>query len=236
MRQNAVFGSVLLLAILFLPACRQSGLVQPVAELQQVDTTAAGYRLQIQQLSAQIRQYETDVRRLAGQRGQLGVLLKLLTVVYLERGMYADALDSLQEARGIDPENPVLFYYTGVASARLATVNPPGAGRSQLFADAEWAYRQALARDQDYSEALYGLSVLLIHELNRPQEAQPLLERLLATETRHIDGMFLQAAMYVRTDRPSQAIAVYRRIEQTSQDPDRRQRAAQNRIELERAP
>ena len=225
---------ILLLSVVMMMGCRQSRYLRPLADLEQVEAAAVGYRQKITELSAQIRTYEEGLSRLAGQRGQLAVLQKLLALEYLDRGMYADALAALQEARAIDTENPVLFYFTGVAAARLAKNTLARSTRDHFFADAEWSYRRALALDPAYAEALYALSVLLVLELGRPLEAETLLLRLLERQQRHFGGMFIQAAMYVQTDRTNQALEVYQQIERLSPDSANRAQALANRQALER--
>jgi cytochrome c-type biogenesis protein CcmH/NrfG len=80
---------------------------------------------------------------------------------------------------------------------------------------------------------MYGLSVLYIFELDRPQEAEDLLERLLAVESKEIDGRFLLARVYYSLGKLENAIELYREIESLADEKQVREQALASRKQVE---
>jgi tetratricopeptide (TPR) repeat protein len=87
--------------------------------------------------------------------------------------------------------------------------------------------------DPDYGDALYGLSVLYVFELDRPQEAEGLLERLLRIESKDIDARFLLARVYYGLGKLENAIELYREIERLSDTEQVREQARSGRKQAE---
>ena len=61
------------------------------------------------------------------------------------------------------------------------------------LASAQTAFLRALEFNPRYGRALYALSVLLVFEMDRPEDAGPYLTRLLEIEKQNVDAMFLLA-------------------------------------------
>ena len=121
--------------------------------------------------------------------------------------MYGEALKYLEKALEFYPENDVIiFYLCAASSARLAKakVNRPAA--QELFQEAENYYLRALELDNNFSQALYGISVLYIFELDRISDAEPYLDRLLEKESKNTSAMFLLARVYVYQERIEEAV------------------------------
>jgi tetratricopeptide (TPR) repeat protein len=147
--------------------------------------------------------------------------------------MYGAAYDALKQAIGIHPENAILFYYSAVCAARMSKAEVLAEDRASWLERSESLYRRAIALDPNYAEALYGLSVLYVFELDRPLEAEPLLERLLTVESKEIDGRFLLARVYYSLGKLERAIEVYREIESLSDVKQKRQEAQELREQVE---
>lgn len=200
-----------LLAVL--PAgCRRpgAGWLEPLAALEPggAPTNAA-----IEELKQGIARYQAEVDRKVRAAQNLGVYWKMLALKYVDNGMYGLALEALDEAAAVYPENPILFQYMGISAARAAKgLVADAAERARLLARSEAAYRRALFLDPGYVNALYGLAVLLALELDRPSEAEPLLAEVLAREPKNVDALFLLGRIAYAEGRYEDAVDFYDRI------------------------
>jgi tetratricopeptide (TPR) repeat protein len=213
---------------------REQGMVGQLSEME-----ARGYEEQevsaqrIEEIRREIRRYRKEVDRTVDATGQIGVYYKMLAVEYMRGGMYGAAYDALEEAIAIHPENPILFYYSAVCAARMSKAQVIAEERQRWLDRSERLYRRAINLDPGYADALYGLSVLYVYELDRPEEAEPLLERLLAEESKEIDGRFLLAGVYYRQGKLEKAIEAYREIESLADAEQTRREALENRKRIE---
>ena len=187
----------------------------------------------IAELEAGIRRYRQEVDRKVRASDQLGVYYRMLAVRYMQLGMFQQAYGALEEARKIYPENPILFYYSGICAARLSQAQAEPAERRQWLERAERYYRRALDLDPLHLETLYALSVLYVYELGRPQEAEELLVRLLEREKKNADALFLLGNVYYAAGRLEDALGVYRRLEGLGLPEDKRRQAEQNMRTIE---
>ncbi len=187
----------------------------------------------VEEIEREVRRYREEVQRTVDASGQLAVYYKMLAVEYMRGAMYSAAYDSLEQATAIQPENPILFYYSAVCAARMSKAQVISEERMRWLDRSELLYRRALALDPGYAAALYGLSVLYVFELQRPQEAEDLLERLLNAESKEIDGRFLLARVYYSLGKLENAIELYRQIESLTDVKQLRERALAGRKQIE---
>lgn len=226
-----------LAAILLLPcACKKEKdqYLDAVTELEQ--TEYRGQELsdkRIAEIKSAIKSYQEEVDKKVKASEKLGTYYKMLAVRYMDGRMYEKAYESLQEAIGIYPENPILFYLSGVSSARVAKSRIEAAPRQEWLDRSEAFYLHALELDPIYVQALYGLAVLLVFELNRPEAAEPYLLRLLMREKQNTDAMFLLANVYYRGGRLLEALEVYDNIAETTKMEERKQQAVENKKKIE---
>ena len=200
------------LAIVSLAGCarRAGGWLEPLKTLEPggTPTTTA-----IQDLKRGIDRFQAEVDRKVSAAENLGVYWKMLALKYVDNGMYGLALDALDEAVAVYPENPILFNYMGVSAARAAKgIVTDAAEQARLFARAEAAYRRAIFLDPDYVNAMYGLAVLLALELDRPAEAKPLLAGVLAREPKNVEALFLLGRIAYADGRYEDAVDAFDRI------------------------
>jgi len=172
----------------------------------------------IEELKKGIARYSAEVERQVKAAQNLGVYYKMLALKYLDAGMYGLALQNLDKAVEIYPENPQLAYYSAVASARMAKaeVTDSAAAAGDLLR-AETFYRRAIFLDPGYVNALYGLAVLCAMELGRPADAEPLLQAILQKEKKNVEALFLLARIRYAAGRHEEAIEIYQRIADTTQ-------------------
>jgi cytochrome c-type biogenesis protein CcmH/NrfG len=187
----------------------------------------------IEEIEKEIERYRKEVERKVKATGQLGVYYKMLAVEYMEGGMYEAAYDALQQALAIQPENPILFYYSAVCAARMGKAQVLSQDRASWLDRSERLYLRALDLDPGYADALYGLSVLYVFELDRPEDAEILLEKLLTVESKEINGRFLLARVYYIQGKLEQAMEVYREIERLSNVEQTRREARKDRTRIE---
>jgi len=189
----------------------------------------------IEEIEEAIRRYRKEVERTVDATGEVGIYYKMLAVEYMRGGMYGTAYDALRQAIDIHPENPILFFYSAVCAARISRAQVLAEDRQRWLERSVNLYRRAIDLDPGYADALYGLSVLYVFELQRPEEAEALLETMLIVESKEIEGRFLLAGVYYRLGKLEQALELYKEIESLSEVEQKRQEARENgrRIEEE---
>jgi len=218
-----------------LGGCRRpgAGWLEPLKALEPggAPTNAA-----IEDLKRGIDRYQAEVDRKLSAAQNLGVYWKMLALKYVDNGMFGLALDALDEAVAVYPENPILFQYMGVSAARAAKgLVADAAGQARLYARSEAAYRRAIFLDPTYVAALYGLAVLLALELGRPAEAEPLVAAVLEREPKNLDALFLLGRIAYAGGRYEDAVDCYDRILATRPPERLAAQAEQNRRQAKEA-
>ena len=177
----------------------------------------------IEGLRRAIALYEEQIERNVREGAQTGVYWKILATRLADRSMHQDALSALERAIHFNSTDPALYNLTGVsagAAAKSIIGFSSGAEREKerLFTLSENAYKRALELDNTYTRPMYGLGVLYVFELNRPQEAIPYLEGNLRISPSDIPAMFVLARAHYMTGANSQAIELYERIISRTKD------------------
>lgn len=153
-----------------------------------------------------------------------------LALGYIDKGIYGEALRYLEMALEVYPDNEILYYYSGLCSAKMGKAMIGDADKQESwFMLAEQYYRRAIELYPSFSQALYGLSILFVYELARPSEAEPILVRLTTIESQNTDALFLLANVYYQLGRYDEAIQQYETIERVSNIPDRLEKAGENK-------
>jgi tetratricopeptide (TPR) repeat protein len=189
-----------------------------------IPETIDGLRTAIGLYERQIEQHVADAAR-------AGTYWRILAVRFQDRAMHREALGALEHAIEYYPSDPSLLYLTGFSAAQAAKsaldFNDPQSGNHEAdryYRLAESALRDAIAMDDSYTRPRYLLGVLYLYELDRPEEAVPILERYRELTVNDTGGMILLAHAYTLTGRFSQALDLY--DETISIVKDRNQRAA----------
>jgi len=227
--------AIAILAIAFLAGCarRGAGWLEPLKALEPggTPTNAA-----IEDLKRGIDRFQAEVDRKVSAAQDLGVYWKMLALKYVDNGMYGLALDALDEAAAVYPENPILFQYMGVSAARAAKgIVADAPEQARLLARAEASYRRAIFLDPDYVNALYGLAVLLALELGRPAEAEPLLAGVLEREPKNVEALFLLGRIAYVNGRYEDAVDAFDRILATRPSERVAEQAEQNKLQAKGA-
>jgi tetratricopeptide (TPR) repeat protein len=116
-----------------------------------------------------------------------------------------------------------------VAKSFHALPGSEEAGRMRYLAAAEEAYLRAVELDGAYLKPRYGLGVLYVFELDRPEEAVPHLKRCLEITRNDIDAMFVLARAFYMMGNYREAIELYDRIIILTMDERRQLEARENR-------
>jgi tetratricopeptide (TPR) repeat protein len=189
----------------------------------------------IEDLKKAIALYEARVEEHVQDMSRAGLYWKILATRLSDRGLYGEALDALKRALEYYPQDSALYNQTGLVAGILATdtLNFPGSSaqtqRQEYLNLAESAYIRSIELNDTYLKPRYGLAVLYVFELNRPDAAIPLLERFLEISTMDTDAMFVLARACYMAGRNRDALHWYERIAEISRDPQRRAEAGRNR-------
>jgi tetratricopeptide (TPR) repeat protein len=178
--------------------------------------------------------YEDQIERNVREGAQTGIYWKILGVRLADRGMHNDALAALERAIFFNTEDPLLYYLTGV-SAGVVAKSIVGFSHNALnerehyFRLAENAYLRALELDITYTRPMYGLGILYVFELDRPEDAIVYLERYLQILPNDIPAMFVLARANIMLENFSRTIEIYDRIIERTRDRQMREEAQYNR-------
>jgi tetratricopeptide (TPR) repeat protein len=188
----------------------------------------------IEGLRTAIRAYEAKIELHVKDAAQTGIYWKILAYRLQDRGLHGEALEALEHAISYNPLDSALHYLTGVSAGAMAKSSlnfggsPANMTRENYYALAENGYLRAISLDERYVAPLYGLGVLYVFELERPQEAIPYLLRSLEISP-DVDAMFVLARAYYMIESYQEAVAVYERIIGFTGDAEKRNEAQINR-------
>ena len=189
----------------------------------------------IEELKDAIKKYQERVADIQLAQSQIGIWYKILGTRYLDNKMYGEALKCFEEALKYYPDNQNLYYYVGVCAGYMshAALDYNASGTNEVKYNylklAEEAYLRAIAIEDRYVRALYGLGVLYVFELDEPDKAIPHLEKALSIDTKNLDTMFVLARAYYSNYDFNKAVEIYDRIIETTKSDDTKQTAEENK-------
>jgi len=147
--------------------------------------------------------------------------------------LYGEALEAFKNAARYYPQDESIHYLIGVSAGNLARseyFSP--AEQAEYYRISEAAYLRAIDLYGRYAQALYGLGVLYVHNLNRPEDAIPHMELYLDINKRDTSGMFVLAAARYMTGNFEGAVDLYDRIIGLTKDQNVKRQAEQNRQQV----
>ncbi|MCL1928461.1 MAG: tetratricopeptide repeat protein [Treponema sp.] len=175
----------------------------------------------IEDLRKAIALYEKKIDEHVKDAAQTGIYWKILgsRLMDARQPLYSEALEALQNAARYFPEDETVHYLIGVSAGSLARSEyfSPGE-QAEHYRVAEAAYLRALDLQGRYGKALYGLGVLYVFNLDRPEEAIPYLELFLDINKRDTDGMFVLASARALTGDFAGSADLYDRIISLTKD------------------
>lgn len=174
-----------------------------------------------------------DYQEIVNQKIQAGVrqagYLKLLSQEYVRQELFGLALETLEEAIFLEPQNQVLHQLAGVSAAYVAKAQGTQASRDSYLEIAERHYIRSVELDPNYLDALYSLAILYVFEMDEPYNALTYLDALLARSTKHIPALFVFARAHAELGNLDEAVRAYDVIIEEADDREVRQRAERNR-------
>jgi len=188
----------------------------------------------IEELKASIAAYEKRIDEHVKDAAKTSAYWKILAVRLQDRGLHGEALAALEHAIYYSPEDPALHYYTGVSAGIIAKSIHlfPGnenSDRNLYFRLSEDSYLRAIELDGRYLRPRYGLAVLYVFELDRPEDAIPQMERYLEISRNDVDAMFILARAHFMLNNYKAAVDLYDRIITLTRDEQKRIEAQNNR-------
>jgi tetratricopeptide (TPR) repeat protein len=187
----------------------------------------------IEDLREAIRLYEELIDQHVRDAAQTGAYWKLLATRLQEQGLHHEALEALERAVYYIPEDAYVHYQRGVSAGIVAkssfTAAEGNAGAQEYFTLSEKSYLRAIELDAGYSRPRYGIGILYVFEMNKPQEAIPHLLRYLEISRNDVDAMFVLARAYYMVNNYQDALDMYDRIISVSRDAAKRIEAENNR-------
>lgn len=232
MKKNIYLCSILFLFITTLSSC---GVSNKTVKRHQMMEEGVTNPTTIEELQDAISKYQERVADIQLANSQIGIWYKILGTRYLDAKMYGEALKAFQSALQYYPNNQNLYYYVGVCAGYMshAALDFTGSGKSEIKYNylklAEEAYLRAIAIEDKYVRALYGLGVLYVFEMDEPVKAKPYLEKLLAIDTKNVDAMFVLARAYYSDYEFDKATAMYDKIIETTKSPESKASAEENK-------
>jgi len=190
-------------------------------------------------LKQAIALYEDQIERNVREGAQTGVYWKILATRLADKGLHNDALEALERAIYFNTDDPILYYLTGVSAANVAKSKVGFTANVEVEKDryyrlSENSYLRALELDVTYTKAMYGLAVLYVFELDRPQDAIVHLERYLQLQPSDISAMFILARACYMTEDFQRAVEVYDRIAARTKNQKEKEEALNNREFIQR--
>jgi len=187
----------------------------------------------IEGLRRAIALYEAQIQRHVREGAQTGVYWKILGIRLADGGMHRDALAAFERAIHFNAEDATIFYLSGISAAIVANsiigFSPNAQSeREHFFQLSENAHRRALQLDAQFLRPMYALGVLYAFNLERPQEAIPLLETYLRAMPNDIEAMFVLARAHFMTGGFEAALELYDRIISRTRDENARREARNN--------
>ena len=188
----------------------------------------------IQELSTAIATYERQIEAHVRDASQTAVYYKILATRLQDNGLHNDAIEAIEKALYLTPADPVLLYMAGLSFAVMAKVHIDftrvGTAESdRLYALSEQSYLRAIELNDRYLRPRYGLAILYVFELERPEDAIQHLERILEISRNDIDAMAVLARAFFMIGAYEESLDLYERILSVSRDEERRSEARSNR-------
>lgn len=227
---------VLLFAVFslaFFSACNYNNRIKRLQELEEGVSSPATEA----ELKEAIKKYERRVDDIIIAEGRVGVWYKMLGSRYMDKKMYKKAMECFKAALEYYPENQNIFYQVGLAASLIAknTLDFELTGtdieQKRYYALAVSSYKRAIEIEPKYSKAISALSVLYLFELDKPQEAIPLLESVVEREQKPLQHLFLLARAYYMIGENEKAVSAYEKIISLTGSAEQK-KEAENNIKL----
>ncbi|MCX8123918.1 MAG: tetratricopeptide repeat protein [Spirochaetes bacterium] len=136
---------------------------------------------------------------------KIGVLYQNLGAKYNEREAWDPAIDALQKALGYGRNNPLVHYQLAIAYANRGSQleNKDDIDKAHIH------YEKALQMDPNFTEAKYGLAILLFYEKENRQKAVQLMEEITKQKPTFYRARFALGRFYYENKDLNRSLSVY---------------------------
>lgn len=233
MKKTVVVVLVLVIASL-LAGCKSSGKKVLQKRIERMEQSSSN-PVSIEDIETAIKEYSSAADEVAEKNAQVGMWYKILGLKYLDKKVYGKAMECFQKALEFYPDNANLYYYVGNCAGYLGNgaLDYDATGSYEKMENyynlSEKAYLRALAIDDRYAYALYGIGVLYVYQLGQPEDAVPYLEKLLTIDTKNIDAMFVLANAYYLNGSYDKSTEMFDKIIATTKSDKTKQTAEENK-------
>ena len=213
-RTAAVCGILFALSVAF-SSCGFSN--KSIVRMQHLEE-GVDHPTSVEELKDAISKYQKRVADVQIAQSQIGIWYKILGTRYLDTKMFGEAMKCFESALQYYPDNQNLYYYVGICAGYMShsalDFNAEGSSVKKMnyLKLAESSYLRAIEIEPRFSSALYALGILYTFELDESEKAIPYLEKLLTSETKHTDAMFVLARCYYSTYQFDKAVDLYDKI------------------------
>ena len=186
----------------------------------------------IRELKSEIRRVDREIEDTIEKVRDRGTYYKLLGLKYMDYDMWAEGVDAFTGALHVYPDNSRLHYYRAVCLGQSGINESSRTLRQELFERAEFDYLRATELDGIYTSPLWGLAILYVYELDRPRDAEPVLDRLMDIEPSNEKAILLRAELYKAAGDKMRALELYHRLQVDGKDKEIKQEAIQRAAAL----
>ena len=227
------FLILLVITCTILISCKDSNILKRMFDIKERVASQAPPST-IDELKEGIARYEKEADRVVDAKQHIGLYWNMLAVKYLDMRMYGESLEAARKAIEYQPADAGLFYTAGVAAGYMAksriVMGPNGTtSMDEYYTIAEASLKRAIELDDRHMASHYALAVLYVFELNRPQDAEPLLLRYLSIRTEDVNAMFVLARVYYIESKYKEAVAIYDKIISITKLEEKKRQAEENK-------
>lgn len=183
----------------------------------------------IKELTSDINKLQKELDATLEKYQKVGNFQRALGIKMMHYKMYYKAYEHFNDAIDFYPNSEMLHYYRGVAAGQYALSQDVESVKMDYLERAKYSYEYSIKLEPGFVKGLYALSILYIYEFDRPDDAKPLLDRLISISTREFDAMLLRGLLYEKDGELNAALDLYDRVLSLSKKDDHIVRAETGR-------
>lgn len=166
----------------------------------------------IRDLTKKIKAIEKDLDKTLEMYQSNGNFHRAMGIKMIHYKMFLKAYDHFNKAIEFFPNSEMLHYYRGLSAGQYAKSQDQDYITREYINRARISYEYSIELNPRFPKGLYALSILYVYELDRPNDAKALLDRLLKISTREFDAMLLRALLYEKDGELNRAIDLYDKV------------------------
>jgi len=194
---------MMLIVMLLLPVwgCKE----RPFSEGTKYKSLRSMQTNDIQELRKRISEIEGDSTGKHNYITELGQRYYKLGLMYSDARNWDQSIEALEKSITYGKDKAMTYYSLGIAYSNRGKELK----KSEDIARAEHNYRKAIEQSRDFSDARYGLGILLFYEKEDKPEGLKVMEDLVSMNRNYYMGFFALARFYYEMDKPEKALSIY---------------------------